>query len=114
MTILLLLSYNVTEPKVKCSVRHGESKIIRDTDTDQDPVELLDRRVSLCLPFLDHRKQASFSLHGLPRAPMGRFKQLLTREVRGCRDKGEAVKKLRCIYALTYICCSLSDFFTFV
>ena len=37
-----------------------------------------------------------FSLHDLPCAPKGRFKQLLIREGRGCRDKAGAVKKQQC------------------
>ena len=40
-------------------------------------------------PFLVLRKQAPFSLHGLPGIPGGRFRQLLIREGSGGTDKGE-------------------------
>ena len=51
------------------------------TETERDPVGFLGTRAFL------------FGLHDLPSVPKGRFKQLLIREGRGCRDKGEAVKK---------------------
>ena len=38
-------------------------------------------------PFLDYRKQASFSLHDLPWVPTGIIKQLLIREGRGWEIK---------------------------
>ena len=34
------------------------------------------------LHFFDYRKQTSFSLHDLPRVPMGRVKQLLIKDMR--------------------------------
>ena len=40
-----------------------------------------------------HRKQASFSLPDLFRVPKGRFKQVLIKEGRECRNKGRAIKK---------------------
>ena len=46
--------------------------------------------VSIC------RRWVSSSLHDLPWVPTGRFKQLLIREGKGCRDKGRAVKKRYC------------------
>ena len=43
--------------------------------------------------FLVCKKKASFSFHELPWVPKGRFKQLLIREGRECRNKEGAVKK---------------------
>ena len=53
----------------------------------------LGTKAFLCPPFLDYRKQSSFSLYDLPWVPASGFKQLLIREGRGCRDKGGTVKK---------------------
>ena len=50
------------------------------------PVGLLGTR-ALCPYCFDCRKQPSFSLHHLPWVPVGRFKQLLTREGRGCETR---------------------------
>ena len=51
-------------------------------------VTLLDTKAFLLLSFLVCRKKAPFSLYNFPWIPKGRFKQLLIRERRGCRDKG--------------------------
>ena len=59
----------------------------------QDPVGFLGTKTFLYPPFLGYRKQTLFSLHDLPWVPMVRFKQLLIREGRACRDKGGAVQK---------------------
>ena len=48
------------------------------------------------VPFLARRKQASISLLDFPSVPNGRFKQLLIREQRWCRDTGGAVKEQQC------------------
>ena len=43
---------------------------------------------AFCVPHpFDYRKQPSFSLHDLPWVPIGRFKQLLVREGRGCETR---------------------------
>ena len=59
------------------------------SETQQDPVGLLGTKAFLCPPFLVFRKWASFSLHDLPRAPRGRFRQLLIRKGRGSRAREE-------------------------
>jgi len=51
-------------------------------ETEQDPVGFLGMEAFL-----------SSSLLALSFVPKGRFKYLLMREERGCRDKGEAAKK---------------------
>ena len=48
----------------------------------------------LCGPhFCDDRKQPSFSLQDLPWVPVGRFKQLLIREGRGCKAREKQSKE---------------------
>ena len=60
---------------------------------EQGPVGLLGTK-AFCVPhFLDYRKQPSFSLHDLPRVPMGRFKQLLIREGKGCETREKQTVK---------------------
>ena len=56
-------------------------------DTEQGPVVFLGTK-PFCVPhFFDYRKQPSFSLHHLPWVPMGRSKQVLIREGRGCETR---------------------------
>ena len=56
-------------------------------DTMRGPVGLLGTK-TFCVPhFSDYGKQPSFSLHDLPWVPVGRVKQLLTREGRGCKTR---------------------------
>ena len=50
------------------------------TETQQEPVGLL------------YTEDFLFSLHDLPWAPKGRFKQLLIKEGEKCTDEGGAVK----------------------
>lgn len=61
--------------------------------TEQSPVGLLRTKAFLCSPFLVCRKWASFSLYGLPCVWGGRFRQLLIRRGRECKDEGATVKK---------------------
>jgi len=61
--------------------------------TKQGSLGLLGTKAFLCPPLLVFRIWASFSLHDLPCAPRGRFRQMLIREGRGCKDKGGGVKK---------------------
>ena len=68
-------------------------KILPCIETEQDPVGLLGTNAFLCSPFLVLRKSASFSLHGLPWVTRDRFRQLLIREERGCKDNGGRVKQ---------------------
>ena len=56
-------------------------------DTEQGPMGLQGTK-TFCVPhFFEYRKQPSFSLHDLPWVPVGRFKQLLIRQRRGCKTR---------------------------
>ena len=61
--------------------------------TVQGPVGLPGTRSFCVLHFFDYRKQPSFSLRDLPWVPMGRFKQLLSREGRGCEIREKQMVK---------------------
>ena len=61
------------------------------SETKQGPGGLLGTSLSMCP--ISCFSGISFSLHELPRVPKGRFRQLLIREGRGCRDRRGTVKK---------------------
>ena len=60
-------------------------------ETEQDPVGLLGMEAFLCPHFLF--EEIGFNLRDLPCVPKGRFKPLLIKEGRRCKDEGGAVKK---------------------
>ena len=56
----------------------------------------ISRHTSLSVSSISCFWGISLSLHDIPGVPKGRFKQLLVREWRQCRDQGEAVKRQSC------------------
>ena len=54
-----------------------------------------------CVPlFFDYKKQPPFSLHDLPRVPIGRFKQLLIREERVCEGESLVAQLIKNLPAM--------------
>ena len=65
-----------------------------ENDAEQGLVGFLRTKI-LCVPhFFGYRKQPSFSLHGLPWVPVGRFKQLLIGEERGACETREKQSRI--------------------
>ena len=64
-----------------------------DSETEHDPVGLLGMEAFARFLFVSFLKGIDSNLHDLPWVPKGRFKQLLIRKGRVCRDKGGAIKK---------------------